>query len=148
VTWDSLIGAHYVVVGKSNLSSLVWDDVSPTITAVAIQTTWCVLLPSPYRFFRVREGLALSTNVAPVVPPVLPTVSSVTFTSTNVVLQWSGPTNQQYQAQWATNLIPPVAWTTFTNVISSTNGQFSFIDDYTQTPPPGPMRFYRLRLYP
>jgi len=148
LTWDSLIGAHYIVSGRTSLSTTNWDVISPTITATSTQTTWCVSLPTPYQFFRVTEGLALSTNLPPVLPPVVaPAIGSVTATNSGYLLQWSAPVSQLFQVQWATNL-PPLPWMTFTNIISSTNGQFLFFDDGSQTGGFGPLRFYRLQLYP
>ena len=143
LTWDSLIGVHYVVQGKTNLVTPGWDNLSPTITATNTQTTWCIPLPSPYSYFRVIEGLALSTNAPAMGLPSL----SVTATNGGFLLQWSGLTNQQYQVQWASDLVPVINWNTFTNIISSTTSQFSFLDDGTQAPL-GTLRFYRLRLYP
>lgn len=145
LTWDSLIGAHYFVSGRTSLSSTNWDVVSPTITATSTQTTWCIGLPTPYQFFQVAEGLALGTNLAPVVTP--PVIGSVTVTSNGFLLQWTAPTSQSFQVQWATNL-PPVPWMTVPGVFTSGNGQFSFFDDGTQTGGLGPVRFYRLQLYP
>ena len=58
LTWNSLIGAHYYVQGKVTLFT-PWTTLSPTLTATSTKTTWCVALPSPYTFFRVRDGLAI-----------------------------------------------------------------------------------------
>ena len=67
ITWTSLPGVHYVVQGKVNLTDPSWTDISPTITATADSTTWCVTpWPSPYHFFRVREGLANTGAVMPI----------------------------------------------------------------------------------
>jgi hypothetical protein len=41
----------------TNLDSPKWVTISPTITASADQTTWCLPLPSPYFYFRVAEGI-------------------------------------------------------------------------------------------
>lgn len=60
LTWTSLPGVKYYVEGVTNLASTNWVAVSPTLTATAYATTYCVPLPSPFQFFRVREGLALS----------------------------------------------------------------------------------------
>jgi hypothetical protein len=59
LTWSSLPGVHYYVEALPTLSDTNWTVVSPTITAVGSQTTWCLALPSNYHYFRVREGLRL-----------------------------------------------------------------------------------------
>jgi hypothetical protein len=143
ITWTSVPGTNYVVQGKPDLNTNTWDVVSPVITATNIETTWCIPLPSVYHFFRVVT--AQGTNVPPLLPP---QVGSVTATNGGYLFQWSGPTNQQYQVEWTTNIAPPVTWSTVVTPISSVTGQFNFFDDGAQTAPLGPVRFYRLRLYP
>jgi hypothetical protein len=140
LTWASLVGAHYYVQGLTNLSLTTnyWDTISPTLTATDVVTTWCVPLPSPYQFFRVVEGLALNL----VIPP--PVITSIVHTNNTVELRWTGPTYASYQVQWTPTLIPPT-WNTFTNVATSTTGQFLFVDDGTQTGGFQATRYYRLR---
>jgi len=64
-TWTSLPGLRYYVEGKTNLNDTQWVSVSPTITASDVLTTFCVPLPSPCQFFRVGEGLVVTSSVAP-----------------------------------------------------------------------------------
>ena len=135
LTWQSVPGVSYLVQGKTNVNDPTWTTVSPTITAVDIQTTYCVPLPSPYHFFRVIEG-SLPVNF-----------SSITVTTNGVVLQWTASPNQQFQVQWTPTLAPPT-WNTFTNIITSATANFSFLDDGSQTGGLGATRFYRLLLYP
>lgn len=141
LTWASLIGAHYYVQGLTNLSPTTnyWETISPTITATDTLTTWCVPLPSPYQFFRVVEGLALN----PVVPP--PVITSITHVNNTVELRWDGPTYASYRVEWSPTLAP-ATWTLFSDVVTSTTGQFLFVDDGTQTGGFSGTRFYRLRL--
>jgi hypothetical protein len=77
-----------------------------------------------------------------------PQIGSVIFTNGGFRFEWTGPTNQQYQVLWATNVAPPVTWNPVSTPISSTTSVFTFFDDGLQTAPLGPMRFYRLQLYP
>ena len=139
LTWTSLPGVHYYVEALTSLSSTNWVTVSPTITATGYSTTWCLPLPSPFHFFRVVEGLALSTFV----PPAPIAITSITRTNNALLLQWTGSTNAAYQVQW-TPTLSPVAWTTVPGTVTSPNGQFQFLDDGTQTGGQGPTRFYRL----
>jgi subtilisin-like proprotein convertase family protein len=146
VTWTSLPGAHYVVQGKVNLNDPTWQDASPTITATNYSTTWCVTpWPSPFHFFRVREGLANTGTVMPV-PPGNFSLSRGT-NSSSFVLNWTGQPGARYKVQWSPTLTPLV-WTTFSNVVTSPDGTFSFKDDGAQSGGMGPARFYRLQQMP
>jgi hypothetical protein len=90
-------------------------------------------------------------------------ISSVTLTNlgggTNaILLKWIAPTNYQFQVQWTTNLAPPVAWNTISNVVltwsgilsltNAADGLFQFLDDGSLTGGFGPQKFYRLIQYP
>jgi hypothetical protein len=69
------------------------------------------------------------------------------------LLTWFAPSNDLFQVQFTTNLVP-ANWITFTNIVSynplglitPTNAQFNFFDDGTQTGGFGSTRFYRLIL--
>jgi len=141
ITWNSVPGAYYFVQGKPDLSVTNWATISPQITAVDYSTTWCVPLPSPYQFFRVGQGLVLSSYVPP------PRIQSLIVSPTNVTIRWNGPSTASYNVQWSPQLVPPL-WNSFTNVITSPTGLFQFIDDGTQTAGLGATRFYRLILLP
>jgi subtilisin-like proprotein convertase family protein len=84
------------------------------------------------------------TNTFTIFVAPLPSITNVTVTATNVLLQWSAPTNDQFRVQSATNLVPPVTWTLFPGIITSTNGLFTFTD----TNLPLVMKFYQLILLP
>jgi subtilisin-like proprotein convertase family protein len=141
LTWTSVPGIHYYVQGKTNVNDTNWVAVSPTLVATDVLTTWCVALPSPGHFFRVGEGLV----VAPYVPPF--SITSILLGTNGVLLQWVGPANAQYQAQWTPSLAPP-SWTSFTNLLTSTNGAFSFLDDGLQSGGLAAPRYYRLQQLP
>jgi subtilisin-like proprotein convertase family protein len=78
--------------------------------------------------------------------PVL--ISSVTVTTNGFFqLQWSAPTNYQFQVAWTTNLVPPVVWNYIPPTppyITSVTTNFTFVD----TNAPTAMKFYRLVEYP
>ena len=141
LTWTSLPGVHYFVQGKTTLEYTNWTAISPTITAANVATTYCVPLPSPYHFFRVHEGLALSSYVPPV------SISSITRATNGVRLEWTSSTAAGFQVQWAAGLAPP-AWNTFTNIITSATGNYWFLDDGSQSGGLGDARFYRLLQFP
>jgi subtilisin-like proprotein convertase family protein len=75
-------------------------------------------------------------------PP--PVFGGVFVTVNGVTLQWNAPIYDEFQVQWATNLMSPLTWTVFPNIITSTNGAFSFTD----TNAPVPLKFYQLILLP
>ncbi len=80
-----------------------------------------------------------------------PAVANFSAIATNggVWLQWNGQTDYQYQVQWTTNLLPPVAWNTISNIVlTSTTGIFTFFDDGSLTGGLGPLKFYRLIVWP
>ncbi len=82
-------------------------------------------------------------------PPIAVSHFSVTATNGGVWLKWNGLTNYQYQVQWTTNLAPPAAWHTISNIVlTSTTGIFTFLDDGSLTGGFGPMKFYRLIAWP
>ncbi len=141
ITWDSIPGVSYFVQGKPDLNLTNWTAVSPPIIATANSTTFCVPLPSPSRFFRVGEGLVLSTFVPP------PRLRNITVTTNGTRLTWNGPVTSTYNVQWTPTLFPPT-WNTFTNTITSATGLFQFLDDGTQTGGFGVSRYYRLILLP
>jgi hypothetical protein len=143
LTWTSLPGVHYFVEGLTNLNSTNWVTVSPTVTATDYSTTYCVALPSDFHFFRVREGIALSTYYPP------PYIFEIRRVFQGIRLTWSGPTNLQYEVQWSPTLVPTV-WTAFTNppAVSSASGVFQFLDDGSETGGFTGTRFYRLLQLP
>jgi subtilisin family serine protease/subtilisin-like proprotein convertase family protein len=141
LTWTSVPGIHYYVQGKTSLDDTNWVAVSPTLVAADVLTACCVPLPSPWSFFRVAEGLA----IAPYVPPFR--IANIICDTNGVRLQWLAPSNSHFQAQWTPSVAPP-AWTSFTNILTSTNGVFSFRDDGSETAGPAAPRYYRLLQLP
>lgn len=140
LTWTNVLaGMPYHVQGKANLSVSNWTGISPTFRAASNTITWCFPLPSSWHFFRIKEGLApkpvsLSITVTPRVP-------------CGAQLAWTAMTNQQFVVEWSPT-IAPTSWRSFTNIVSSPNGMFQFVDDCSQTGgPPAPVRFYRVLLY-
>jgi hypothetical protein len=82
-------------------------------------------------------------------PPMTNAVSfsGATTVTNGIQLQWDAPTNYQFQVQWTTNLTPVIVWNTFTNIVTSTNGVFTFVDDGSQSGGLGGTKFYRLIEY-
>jgi subtilisin-like proprotein convertase family protein len=68
-------------------------------------------------------------------------ISAAHITSSGAQLQWTAPPGDKFQVEWATNLSQPMVWTADTNIITSSNGTFTFTDPGATN---SPMRFYRL----
>jgi len=133
---------RYVVEGVTNLSSTNWVAVSPTVIGAGPVTTYCVPLPSPYQFFRVREGQAQSSFVPP------PYIIRIAKRFNGIEIVWSGPPGQQYRVEWSPTLTPVIPWTQFAETITSTTGIYGYLDDGSQAGGLGGTRFYRLVLLP
>ncbi|HEU6449022.1 MAG TPA: S8 family serine peptidase [Verrucomicrobiae bacterium] len=74
---------------------------------------------------------------------------SVTITAGPAAqLQWTAPTNYEFQVQWTTSLSSPIVWNTFTNIVTSPTITFSFTDDGSQSGGFTTTKFYRLVEYP
>ena len=139
LTWNSLPGIHYFVQGKRTVTDTNWTTLSATLTATDVTTGYCLPLPIAFEFFRVEEGLV-------VLPPPL-FIADVNYGSSGVLLQWLAATNHQFRVEWTTSLESP-HWAPFTNVITSPNELFSFLDDGSQSGGILRTRFYRLQQLP
>ncbi len=139
VTWSSLPGIHYYLEGKPDIADSDWTILSPTLTASDFTTTFCLLLPSPFEYFRVSEGLVLV--------PAPPIIASVGVASGGTLLQWTARTNLFFNVQW-TAALAPANWSAFPGLVGSTNGTFLFFDNGSQASGSGGERFYRLRQMP
>ena len=73
-----------------------------------------------------------------------PVVSGVSVATNGMNLSWTAPIYDQFQVEWTTNLTPVVSWNVLPNIITSTNGAFSFTDTNVVSG----MKFYRLLLLP
>jgi alpha-tubulin suppressor-like RCC1 family protein/subtilisin-like proprotein convertase family protein len=85
---------------------------------------------------------ATNTFMVVVVTVPVPLFSSVTINTNGINLQWMGTTNEQFDVQWTTNLLPPTSWMLFPGPITSTNGVFNYTDPNTNFL----MKFYQLIL--
>ncbi|MGC3959627.1 MAG: proprotein convertase P-domain-containing protein [Verrucomicrobiota bacterium] len=141
LSWTSLPGVRYVVEGITNIVSTNWVTVSPTVIAAGPVTTYCVPLPSPYQFFRVREGQAQTTYVPP------PYIIRIVKQFNGIEITWSGPPGQQYRVEWSPTLVP-TNWQPFAGTVTSITGIYGYLDDGSQTGGFGVTRYYRLVLLP
>ena len=131
-------GARYYVMGTVSLTPPNWVPISSNITATASELTYCVPWPSSYHFFQLAEGL-LTQN-----PFVITGLSSAPG---GFRMQWRASLDKRFGVQWTPSMSGP-GWNNFTNVVTSTNDQYEFLDDGSQTGGMGPARFYRLLEWP
>jgi hypothetical protein len=87
-------------------------------------------------------NLSATNSFLIIVNPV-PAFSSASSVTNGVNLLWLGSTNEKFQVRWTADLAPP-SWSLFPDVITSTNGIFTFVD----TNAPLLMKFYQLLLLP
>jgi hypothetical protein len=84
----------------------------------------------------------VSTNLTlQVVPLVSPQIESPTVASNSFTLSFQGQPGVRYYVDQATNLVPPVVWTTVQSAFST--GQVMQVTDTAAT---NDMRFYRVRV--
>ncbi len=72
-----------------------------------------------------------------------PSIASLNRATNGMRLSWTATAGSQFQVQWRPSASAGT-WTTFTNLITSTNGSYTFLDNGTQTGGLASMRFYRL----
>jgi len=141
LTWtNALPGVRYFVQGTIDLVSSPWLPASPTITATNFEVTYCLSLPTPFKFFRIAEGWGL--------PAGGPSATATNLTimphrPSGYLLNWNSSPNQQFGVSWSRTM-PSTYWNTFTNIVTSTNNSYFFIDDGSQTRDLRSPRFYRL----
>jgi Domain of unknown function (DUF4185) len=100
-----------------------------TVFIYYTMATW-----NPYTVVKMRSAF----SITPVIDP-----ASLVKLKKKFNFAWGAPTNITYQVDYSTNLTS--GWTTFTNLISSTNGTFNFTDEGTNSGGFGSTKYYRLR---
>jgi hypothetical protein len=144
INWLAPTNDIFEVQVATNLTTMNWQTIATNITYTGPLTATnglfsytddgtVIPFSGSFRFYQV-----LLTGVA------TPSISGFTFTAGGMNLTWSAPTNDQFQVAWTTNLVPPLVWTPFPGIITSTNGSFSFTD----TNAPMLLKFYELILLP
>ncbi|HEX4341965.1 MAG TPA: glycoside hydrolase family 9 protein, partial [Verrucomicrobiae bacterium] len=71
-----------------------------------------------------------------------PKIASLTRVGSSMSLKWSAASTSEFQVQWTPSL-PATTWSVFTNMVTSTDGNFSFTDSAPGGGATG-SRFYRL----
>ena len=115
--------------------------VAPT-PMIAEEITFCVPLPSAFRFFDLRQGLSplsLQNSV---------TLTNSVGSPTSFTLVWGAPANYIFAVYYTDSIAPPF-WRPYPDYITSTDGTFIFVDDGSKTGGFNPSRFYRIvQVYP
>jgi subtilisin-like proprotein convertase family protein len=137
LTWNSVVGRDYELLGKTELQDPTWLEASPKILAVASVTTQCVPFASGLRFFIVRE--AKPSPIQSI------RINSISYDATGVTLNWVGEPTALFQVDWSADARD---WSRFTDLLSSPDGNFWFLDDGSRTGGLGGIRFYRVLQVP
>ena len=134
-------GLNGPVIGSNDPTNTAGGDFAPImidrftrITNSTLFIYYTLSTWNPYTVVKMRSAF----TIAPVIDP-----GSLVKTKAQFSFAWTAPTNISYQVEYSTNLL--AAWTTFTNVITLTNGTFNFTDNGTNSGGFGNARFYRLR---
>jgi hypothetical protein len=138
LVWDSLLGAEYFVEAKQRFSDPSWTVVSPILNATGIESSYCVSLSSPWRYYQIRR-----VNRPPDVPP---QIADIEVAGTGVLLRWTGLANARYQVFYSDTV--PMVWRPAGLPTTSTTTAFQFTDDGTQTGGFSAFRIYRIEMLP
>ncbi|HXG46014.1 MAG TPA: hypothetical protein VNO52_00185, partial [Methylomirabilota bacterium] len=145
LSWtNALVGLTYLIEGKAAINDPIWLPAAPLVTATNTFMVYCIPLPSPFSFFRVREYLAPTNSVS---APQLTVTSGAGPLTNGFSFTWTAPTNLQFAVQWA-DAPDTNTWRFYPRRITSTNGLFQFTDDGSRTGGLGAQRFYRVLLAP
>ena len=134
-------GLNGPVIGSNDPTNTPGGDFAPImierftrITNSTLFIYYTLSTWNPYTVVKMRSAFI----IAPVIDP-----GSLVKTKTQFSFAWTAPTNISYQVDYSTRLLS--GWTTFTNIITSTNGSFTFTDNGTNSGGFGNTKFYRLR---
>ena len=137
LTWNSVAGRDYELLGKTELQDPTWLVATPKISAAGSVTTQCVPLASGLNFFFVREA-----KPAPIRSI---RIQSISYDATGVTLSWVGEASAVFQVDWSADAR---TWSRFTDLLTSPDGVFWFVDDGSQTGGLDQTRLYRVLQVP
>jgi subtilisin-like proprotein convertase family protein len=137
LTWNSVAGRDYELLGKTELQDPTWLDATPKISAAGSVTTQCVPLASGLKYFIVREAKPQPIQSI--------RINSISYDATGVTLSWMGEANAMFQVDWSADAR---TWSRFTDLLSSPDGNFRFLDDGSQTGGLDQTRLYRVLQVP
>jgi hypothetical protein len=92
------------------------------------------------------DELVVRSNVK-TAAPTAPRINSLSRTANGMVLSWTADSAARFQVQWKASATA-ATWNTIASTVTSATGNFSFLDDGSQTGGLGTMRFYRLLQLP
>jgi hypothetical protein len=133
LTWNSVAGRDYELLGKTELQDPIWLEATPKISAAGSVTTQCVPYTSGLKFFIVREAKT------PTIQSIR--ITSISYDATGVTLSWVGEPSALFQVDWSADAR---TWSSFTDLLSSPDGNFQFLDDGSQTGGLDQTRLYRV----
>ncbi len=115
ITWNSVPGTNYFVVGRTNALEAVWTPISPTLVATDLSTTWCLEPIGPWRFFDVRIG---DSPVDPIADP----TPILTLEGTDICVSWASVPGTNYFVE-AKKAFNDPNWAVLTPSITATDVQ-------------------------
>ena len=137
-------GLHGPVIGSNDPTSTPGGNFAPIMigrfTKVATNTVSIYFTMStwnPYTVVKMRSDFTITRP-----PRILPSSHS----TTNFTFSWMAPTNVSFQVDYSSAM--PFVWATFTNIITATNGAFTFTDTGSQSGGLSGSKVYRLRTVP
>jgi hypothetical protein len=114
LAWASVIGAAYQVQAMQSIVDTAWTNLA-AITATSTNSTYCLPLPTPYRFFQVLTG---STNAPPPSTNTSFIDPSLSFGTNGLCLTWPSQAPLQYDVQAKLTVSAP-AWTNVASVTAT-----------------------------
>ncbi len=102
-----------------------------TLSIYYLMATW-----NPYTVVKMRSAFSIT--------PVIDPASLGYDESKGFKFSWSAPTNEVFRVDYSP-LLPATNWSTFTNLITSTNGVFNFADRGVRSGGLSGNKYYRVR---
>ena len=122
---DGAVYAPYLIESFTRITN-------STVFIYYTMATW-----NPYTVVKMRSAF----SIIPMIDP-----TSLVKLKKKFSFSWSAPTNASYQVDYSGNVA--TGWTTLANIITYTNGTFSFTDNGTNSGGLGNAKFYRLKTGP
>jgi subtilisin family serine protease/subtilisin-like proprotein convertase family protein len=114
--WPSVPGLRYRLEGKVNIEDPVWQPLSPFAPATASESSFCLELPTEYRFFQVFEECEDGE------PPVTEILNPrFEFNQDEVCLVWDGMAGSVYHLEGRIS-IADEGWTDLSGPITGLEG--------------------------
>jgi hypothetical protein len=109
------------------------------VVAAGLSASTCIPFSSALSYFRIREAVPPGDGAA--------LIRQIQIADSGVLLRWVADAGSCFQVQW-TDRLEGGFWSTFADLVTSETGEFSYLDDGSQTGGLTQPRFYRLYRLP